>query len=99
MKSFFPIAREGEAVTQIGAVVQDITALKRAENTVRWLSGRLLQLRDDERRRLARDLHDSLGQILTAVKMNLSYLAETRRTWMSEGVTPWRRARNSSTVA
>lgn len=74
LKSFFPIAREGDAVTQIGAVVQDITALKRAENTVRWLSGRLLQLRDDERRRLARDLHDSLGQILTAVKMNLSYL-------------------------
>jgi len=75
LKSFFPILTEGEAVTQIGAVVQDITELKRAENTVRWLSGRLLQLRDDERRRLARDLHDSLGQTLTAIKMNLSYLA------------------------
>jgi signal transduction histidine kinase len=74
LKSFFPIVKEGETVTQIGAVVQDITALKRAENTVRWLSGRLLQLRDDERRRIARDLHDSLGQILTAVKMNLAYL-------------------------
>src|SRR5271165_1052747 len=75
LKSFFPISREGETVTQIGAVVQDIAALKRAENTVRWLSGRLLKLRDDERRRLARDLHDSLGQTLTAVKMNLAYLA------------------------
>lgn len=74
LKSFFPIVEENGAVTQIGVVVQDITALKRAENTVRWLSGRLLQSRDDERRRLARDLHDSLGQILTAVKMNLSYL-------------------------
>jgi len=75
LKSFFPITREGAVTTQIGIVVQDISALKRAENTVRWLSGRLLQLRDDERRRLARDLHDSLGQTLTAVKMNLSYLA------------------------
>ena len=74
LKSFFPITKENGTVTQIGAVVQDITALKRAENTVRWLSGRLLQSRDDERRRLARDLHDSLGQILTAVKMNLSYV-------------------------
>ena len=74
LKSFFPITKEDGVVTQIGAIVQDITALKRAENTVRWLSGRLLQLRDDERRRLARDLHDSLGQILSAVKMNLSYL-------------------------
>jgi len=74
LKSFFPITKEDGVVTQIGAIVQDVTALKRAENTVRWLSGRLLQLRDDERRRLARDLHDSLGQILSAVKMNLSYL-------------------------
>ncbi len=41
---------------------------------MRRLTGRLLQIRDDERRRLARDLHDSLGQTLTAVKMNLSYL-------------------------
>jgi len=74
LKSFFPISKENGVVTQIGAMVQDVTPLKRAENAVRWLSGRLLQLRDDERRRLARDLHDSLGQILSAVKMNLSYL-------------------------
>lgn len=73
-KSFFPITKSDGVVTQIGAIVQDITPTKRAESTVRWLSGRLLQLRDDERRRLARDLHDSLGQILSAVKMNLSYL-------------------------
>jgi len=75
LKSIFPITREDGVVRQVGAVVQDVTALKRAENTVRWLSGRLLQLRDDERRRLARDLHDSLGQVLSAVKMNLSYLS------------------------
>ena len=75
LKSCFPILKENGAVTQIGAIVQDVTALKRAENAIRWLSGRLLQMRDDERRRLARDLHDSLGQILSAIKMNLSYLA------------------------
>ena len=75
LKSFFPIIKEGDFVTQVGAIVQDVTPLKRAENAIRWLSGRLLQMRDDERRRLARDLHDSLGQILSAIKMNLSYLA------------------------
>jgi len=74
LKSFFPIAKDGDVVTQMGIVVQDITGLKRAETAVRRLSGRLLQIRDDERRRLARDLHDSLSQTLTAVKMNLSYL-------------------------
>jgi len=75
LKSFFPSIKEGDFVTQVGAIVQDVTPLKRAENAIRWLSGRLLQMRDDERRRLARDLHDSLGQILSAIKMNLSYLA------------------------
>jgi PAS domain S-box-containing protein len=75
LKSLFPITKDGDTVTQMGIVVQDVTGLKRAETAVRRLSGRLLQIRDDERRRLARDLHDSLGQTLTAVKMNLSYLA------------------------
>jgi PAS domain S-box-containing protein len=74
LKSIFPISKEGDEVTQMGIVVQDISGLKRAETAVRRLTGRLLQIRDDERRRLARDLHDSLGQTLTAVKMNLSYL-------------------------
>ncbi len=75
LKSLFPITKEGNTVTQMGILVQDVTGLKQAETAVRRLSGRLLQIRDDERRRLARDLHDSLGQTLTAVKMNLSYLA------------------------
>jgi len=76
LKSFFPITREEGVVTQIGIVAQDISALKRAEHRVRGLSARLLQLRDEERRRLARELHDSLGQNLTAVKMNISCLGK-----------------------
>jgi len=42
-----------------------------AEHKLRALNSRLLQAQDDERRRLARDLHDSAGQILVALKMNL----------------------------
>jgi len=49
----------------------DITARKQAEEAARSLSGRILTLQDDERRRIARGLHDSLGQYLTALKMNL----------------------------
>ena len=40
---------------------------------IRELTGSLLQLRDNERRRLARDLHDSMGQLLTAVSIDLSF--------------------------
>jgi signal transduction histidine kinase len=87
LKSFFPIARKGDEVTQIGAIVQDITTLKRAEYSVRSLSRRLLQIRDEERRRLARDLHDSLGQMLTAVKMNLSYVSRDTSALSERGST------------
>jgi PAS domain S-box-containing protein len=50
----------------------DITDRKQAEDNVRALSGRLLQLQDDERRHIARELHDSAGQILIALGMNLA---------------------------
>ena len=52
----------------------DVTSRKRAEEAARSLSGRILTLQDNERRRIARELHDSLGQYLTALKMNLDAL-------------------------
>ena len=55
----------------------DITGRKRAELAARQLASRLLTLQDDERRRIARDLHDGMGQNLVAVKMNLDYLSKT----------------------
>jgi signal transduction histidine kinase len=39
---------------------------------IRELTGSLLHLRDDERRKIARELHDSMGQLLTAVSIDLS---------------------------
>jgi PAS domain S-box-containing protein len=55
----------------------DITARKWAEDAARSLSGRILTLQDDERRRIARDLHDSLGQYLAALKLSLASLSTT----------------------
>ena len=46
-----------------------------AETALRHLSGRLLRIQDAERRRLARELHDSSGQHLVALQMNLGALA------------------------
>jgi PAS domain S-box-containing protein len=42
---------------------------------LRELSHRMLQIQDDERRHVARELHDSAGQILTALGMNLAHVA------------------------
>ncbi len=57
-----------------GKVTRDITERVNAEKSLRQLSLHLLQTQDEERRRIGRDLHDSLGQCLTAMKMNLDTL-------------------------
>lgn len=49
----------------------DITRQRQAEETARRLSGRILQLQDDERRRIARELHDSVGQYLAMLKITI----------------------------
>jgi PAS domain S-box-containing protein len=53
--------------------VQERTAdLNAANEDLRNLSHHLLQMQDEERRRLARELHDSVGQILSALGINLA---------------------------
>jgi PAS domain S-box-containing protein len=47
-------------------------ALETSNASLRELSARLLQTQDDERRRIARELHDSIGQLLAALSMNLA---------------------------
>jgi PAS domain S-box-containing protein len=64
---------EGNLVT---SAIRDITERKQAELSLRELSGQLLHLQDEERRRLARELHDSAGQTLAALSMKLSPLAD-----------------------
>jgi PAS domain S-box-containing protein len=50
-------------------------SLHESEQKLRHLAGRLEQVREEERAHLARELHDDLGQSLTAIKMSLSWLA------------------------
>jgi signal transduction histidine kinase len=53
--------------------VQERTAdLNLANENLRELSGRLQQIRDEERRHISRELHDSVGQLLAALGMNLA---------------------------
>jgi PAS domain S-box-containing protein len=59
-------------------------ALLQHAETVRDLSGRLLRAQDEERRRIARDLHDSSGQLIAAVQMNLVSLEQQARNLNSD---------------
>ncbi len=56
------------------AVMRDITERRKSEESLRILSARLLQIQDDERRRIARDLHDGTTQTLMGIKLNLGSL-------------------------
>ena len=60
------------ANTHLGAEVAERI---RTEHLLRALSGRLLKIQDDERRRIARELHDSMGQTLSALSNNLTSAA------------------------
>jgi signal transduction histidine kinase len=52
--------------------------VRESERSLRSLTGRLLQLQDEERRRFSRELHDSLGQYLAGVKMNLDMFSSSQ---------------------
>ncbi len=55
----------------ISELKQTEAALQERTLALQNLSSRLLRMQDDEHRRIARELHDSLGQYLAALKMNL----------------------------
>ena len=57
--------------------VRDVSEKKRAHDAARSYSRRLIEAQEAERRRIAIELHDQVGQILTAVKMNLHALQKT----------------------
>ena len=55
----------------------ELGAREQAEASLRTLSVRLLEVQDQERRKFSRELHDSLGQYLVGVKMNLTMLGKS----------------------
>lgn len=64
--------RELEATSQ--ALKQLAGSLRRAEESRRALARKVLTLQEDERQRLARDLHDEFGQRLTAMRVDTAWL-------------------------
>jgi two-component system, NarL family, sensor histidine kinase UhpB len=77
------IRRSDGSVIGVIAVDTDVTlihlkeqALRQANADLGVLSQQLLKAQEDERRRIARDLHDQVGQILTVLKMSLQLIGK-----------------------
>jgi PAS domain S-box-containing protein len=76
------ISQSGEgALRQYTVILRDITLrvererrLERHREELRELSARVLEAREEEKALIARELHDELGQLLTALKMDLAWL-------------------------
>ena len=75
--NYFPIPGDGGGFDQVGVIAVDVTARRNAEEALRKLSGRLLGIQDQERRRIARELHDSLGQYLAGLKIAIEMLTKS----------------------
>lgn len=76
---FITIAAERDANGEIcGAISigRDITKLKQAEQQLRELTAHLQSVREEEKARLAREIHDDLGSTLAALKLKLSHLLD-----------------------
>jgi signal transduction histidine kinase len=73
------IARRTDQLSTMNRALQEeIAERTQVEESLRLLSARLLRVQDEERQRLARDLHDSTAQGLAALTMNLAVTQERR---------------------
>lgn len=81
--SVSPITDAEGGITHFLAVQEDITERKRSEKLLKnsqeqlqALSSHIQRLQEDERARIAREIHDQLGQSLTGIKMDLAWMKD-----------------------
>lgn len=72
----FPIYDEAGSVNGVCGICTDITPLKKARDQLRRLSGSIMESQEKERGAIARELHDELGQVLTALRMDAVWLQD-----------------------
>ncbi|MGA3244780.1 MAG: two-component regulator propeller domain-containing protein [Bacteroidota bacterium] len=74
-RGHFEFDESGIPVRALGSIM-DITERKQAEGLSRSISKRIIEAQESERRRVSRDLHDSVNQILASVKFRIESLEE-----------------------
>ena len=70
------VHRENGTAVRLSGFMVDVTERKHAENTMRLLGGRLITAQEEERRRIARDLHDDLNQRMALLSIELEQVGQ-----------------------
>ncbi len=70
----FPIFDEEGNIPFLCGISTDITEIKKAQDQLRRLSDSIMESQEKERAAVSRELHDELGQILTALRMDSAWL-------------------------
>ena len=69
--AFYPVFTESLDISAIAVYAKDITSEKRTSEHLRMLSKRVLSAQEDERKRIGRELHDSIAQTISGIKFML----------------------------
>lgn len=72
----FPLYEQDGSVMGVGGISTDITELKRIQDQLRRLSDGVMENQEKERAALSRELHDELGQTLSALNLDAVWLWE-----------------------
>lgn len=75
--SMAPLHDAQGVLSGLVSIVTDVTDIRASHERLRALSARVISIQEDERTHLAREMHDDLGQLLTALKIDVSRLAQT----------------------
>lgn len=76
----FPIYDDGGTINGLCSIATDVTALNKAQEKLRRLSAAIMDNQEKERTAIARELHDELGQVLTALRMDAVWLTDHLKT-------------------
>jgi len=81
----FPVYDETGAINGVCGISMDITAVKKAQEQLRRFSTSIMESQENERTAIARELHDELGQSLTALRMDLVWMRERLKNTDAKG--------------
>ena len=76
VQNLVSVGAQKEGITKIHGFMIDVSDRKRAEEALKDLGGRLIAAQEEERRRVARELHDDFNQRLAVLSVELEQLAQ-----------------------